>query len=290
MNLLVLICSVIVVVVAKPQGYNLTPPLGPSLIPRRCSNGQVLHVDGRCVTPRVNRRVFLYDVPRIPTPSGPPPFIPAPTVETNLLFFVNYAEGENPTLPNGVDLQTALSAASDGGGQIIGGLGDLSAVSNGFGSSSGFVASNGFGSSGSLGTGIGFGSSNGFRSNGGIGDSSGFGIGNGFVGSNGFGSNIGSGGSNGFGNSGSLGTSIGLGSRNGFGNGFSVGGSNGFGSNGGIGGSTGFGTINSFGSSSGFGGSNGFGSGGGDILSGVGVDSASGNGHVSSLPSLYTTP
>nr|XP_027234272.1 uncharacterized protein LOC113825621 [Penaeus vannamei] len=138
---------------------------------KRCSNGQVLHVDGRCVAPRVNRRVFLYDVPRTPTPTGPPPFIPAPTVETNLLFirtpeggqgpdpivvpppqqehvvyilnkqseegqkvievpapppsdpevyFVNYAEGENPTLPIGVDLQTALDAASAGSGQVVG--------------------------------------------------------------------------------------------------------------------------------------------------------------------------
>ncbi|XP_042855560.1 pupal cuticle protein 36-like [Penaeus japonicus] len=122
-----------------------------------CGGGQVRHVDGRCVTPRVNRRVFVYDVPANVQTSGPVN-IPEPRVETNILlirtpegglgpqpvvippprqnnvvyvlnkqssqdqrvieapssvlqllrvYFVNYAEGRNPTLPSGVDLQTA---------------------------------------------------------------------------------------------------------------------------------------------------------------------------------------
>ncbi|XP_042855584.1 pupal cuticle protein 36-like [Penaeus japonicus] len=138
-----------------------------------CGGGQVRHVDGRCVTPRVNRRVFVYDVPANVQTSGPVN-IPEPRVETNILlirtpegglgpqpvvippprqnnvvyvlnkqssqdqrvievpssgsatpevYFVNYAEGENPTLPSGVDLQTALQTASQGSGQEIGSAG-----------------------------------------------------------------------------------------------------------------------------------------------------------------------
>lgn len=167
---------------AAPQGYNLGTPSGPSFNIGGCGSGQVRHVDGRCVTPRVNRRVFLYDVPHNIAPAGPPPFVPEPTVETNILFirtpegglgpepivvpppqqrhvvyvlnkqsqqdqrvievpappasnpevyFVNYADGENPTLPSGVDLQTALNAASQGGGQVIGG--GAGVVGGGFG-------------------------------------------------------------------------------------------------------------------------------------------------------------
>ncbi|XP_069993172.1 uncharacterized protein [Penaeus vannamei] len=243
----ILIVTVVVGAVAKPQVYHLTPPSGPSFLTQRCSNGQVLHVDGRCVTPRVNRRVFLYDVPRTPTPTGPPPFIPAPTVETNLLFirtpeggqgpdpiivppphqehvvyilnkqsedgqkvievpapppsdpevyFVNYAEGENPTLPSGVDLQTALNAASAGSGQVVGsskGFGN-GGVNGGFGSSSGFGCSNGFGNGHDFGSknGLesinGFGSSSGFGTSGSPGSSSGFGVNVDFVGRSGFGS------------------------------------------------------------------------------------------------------
>lgn len=155
---------------ASPQGYNLRTPSGPSLLPKRCSAGQVLHVDGRCVTPRVNHRVYVYDIPSTPKVTGPPPYIPNPVVETNHLFirtpeggqspdpiivppptrqhivyvlhkqseqkqrvievpgqppndpevyFVNYAEGENPVLPNGVDLQTALNAANQGNSHLF---------------------------------------------------------------------------------------------------------------------------------------------------------------------------
>nr|XP_027206530.1 uncharacterized protein LOC113800010 [Penaeus vannamei] len=152
-----------------------------------CGGGQVRHVDGRCVTPRVNRRVFLYDVPSNVQTSGPVN-IPEPRVETNVLlirtpegglgpqpvvippprqqhvvyvlnkqssqdqrvievpssgpstpevYFVNYADGENPTLPSGVDLQTALQSASQGTGQDVG-----SAISSG--QSSSFSSSQSF--------------------------------------------------------------------------------------------------------------------------------------------------
>ncbi|XP_063593703.1 pupal cuticle protein 36a-like [Penaeus indicus] len=151
-----------------------------------CGPGRVLHVDGRCVMPRVNRKVYLYDAPPIPMSHGPPPYIPEPTVETNILFirapeqgqgpdpivipppsqehvvyvlnkkspqqqevielpappasepevyFVNYGDSENPVLPSGVDLQTALNAASQGGGQVVGG--GAGGVVGGFGGSGG---------------------------------------------------------------------------------------------------------------------------------------------------------
>nr|XP_045581431.1 pupal cuticle protein 36a-like [Procambarus clarkii] len=49
---------------------------------------------------------------------APGPEQPAPEV-----YFVNYAEGENPSLPSGGDLQSALNTASEGGGELIGSSG-----------------------------------------------------------------------------------------------------------------------------------------------------------------------
>nr|XP_027234441.1 uncharacterized protein LOC113825803 [Penaeus vannamei] len=172
MKLLVL--ALVAAVSAAPQGYNLGAPSGPSFNSGSCGSGQVRHVDGRCVTPQVNSRVFLYDVPANEAVVNRPNYIPEPKLERNIIFvrlpegadgpepivvpppqqqhvvyvlnkqsehdqrvielpappqsnpevfFVNYAEGENPTLPSGVDLQTALSAASQGGGQVVGGGG-----------------------------------------------------------------------------------------------------------------------------------------------------------------------
>nr|XP_027224597.1 uncharacterized protein LOC113816737 [Penaeus vannamei] len=185
MKLLILTATFVAATSAAPQGYQLSRPSGPSFYSRGCSAGQVLHVDGRCVIPRENRKVFLYNAPPAPpAPYGPPPYIPEPTIDTNIVFihtpeegpgpepivipppqqrsvvyvlnrqtpeqqdvievpappatspevyFVNYADGENPVLPSGVDLQTALSAASQGGGQVIGG-----GAGSGFGGAGGF--------------------------------------------------------------------------------------------------------------------------------------------------------
>nr|XP_027234451.1 uncharacterized protein LOC113825816 [Penaeus vannamei] len=167
-----LILTLVAAASAAPQGYNLGTPSGPSFNSGSCGNGQVRHVDGRCVTPQVNSRVFLYDVPANEAVVNRPNYIPEPKLERNIIFvrlpegadgpepivvpppqqqhvvyvlnkqsehdqrvievpappqsnpevfFVNYAEGENPTLPSGVDLQTALSAASQRGGQVVGG-------------------------------------------------------------------------------------------------------------------------------------------------------------------------
>ncbi|XP_037791523.1 ATP-dependent RNA helicase A-like [Penaeus monodon] len=231
MKLLVLISTLVATSLAAPQGYSLGTPSGPSFGiggpgpgfgSGGCGHGQVLHVDGRCVTPRVNRKVYLYDAPPAPPISyGPPPYIPEPTIDTNIVFiripeggqgpdpivvpppqqkhvlyvlnkqtqqgqevievpappatspevyFVNYADGENPVLPSGVDLQSALNAASQGGGQVIGG-----GVGGGFGGGIGFgggAISGGFVSGGHSGEFISGGSSGGFISGGGFGGGS----------------------------------------------------------------------------------------------------------------------
>ncbi|XP_047487189.1 pupal cuticle protein 36-like [Penaeus chinensis] len=205
-----------------------------SAILEPCGEGQVRHVDGSCVTPVVNRNVFVFDVPEQKEPIGPPPSIPPPRVDHNILFvrlpeegegpepivvppprqenivyvlnkkdeqaqrvievpahppsdpeiyFVNYEEGENPTLPIGVDLNTALGSAAEAGGQIIGAagaglggnIGGVGGVGgdSGFGTVSGGVggvgASSGFGtvSGGFPGGNVGLGSS--FQVGGGVG-------------------------------------------------------------------------------------------------------------------------
>nr|XP_027239535.1 uncharacterized protein LOC113830525 [Penaeus vannamei] len=46
--------------------------------------------------------------------------VPAHPPSEPEIYFVNYAEGENPTLPGGLDLQTALGSAADATGQLIG--------------------------------------------------------------------------------------------------------------------------------------------------------------------------
>ncbi|XP_042858532.1 fibroin heavy chain-like [Penaeus japonicus] len=213
-----------------------------------CEEGQVRHVDGSCVTPVVSRKVFVFDVPEQKEPVGPPPSLPPPTVEHNILFvrlpeegegpepivvppprqenivyvlnkkgeqsqrvievpahpptdpeiyFVNYEEGENPTLPIGVDLNTALGSAAEAGGQVIGaasaGLGGsiggaggssgLGTISGGLGGTGAGIAfgtvSGGLGGSGA---GTGFGTVNGGFAGGNVGSSSSFQVGGGVCG------------------------------------------------------------------------------------------------------------
>ncbi|XP_047487237.1 H/ACA ribonucleoprotein complex subunit gar1-like [Penaeus chinensis] len=149
-----------------------------------CRDGEILHVDGSCVVPKITRTIYVFRAPDEPQqPVGPPPSVPPPRVEENIVFvhvpeagpapdpiilppprqeqivyilnkndggggqrvievtapppsdpevyFVNYQEGENPTLPIGVDLETALSVVANGGGQAIGGAAGLGA--DGFG-------------------------------------------------------------------------------------------------------------------------------------------------------------
>ncbi|XP_037791991.1 uncharacterized protein LOC119587312 [Penaeus monodon] len=64
--------------------------------------------------------------------------VTAPPPSNPEVYFVTYGEGENPTLPIGVDLETALSAATEAGGLAFGGA---SGIGDGFdGFDSGFQA------------------------------------------------------------------------------------------------------------------------------------------------------
>ncbi|XP_047487207.1 uncharacterized protein LOC125038015 [Penaeus chinensis] len=200
---------------AAPHGYDLGAPSGAGHSPGglssggagavdvdstsgeggivACRDGEVLHVDGTCVIPEITRKVYLFNVPEQEQSVGPPPSLPPPAVEHNILFvrlpeegpapepivlppprqnnivyvlnkqdqqvqrvievpaqpqadpeiyFVNYQDGENPTLPIGVDLETALSSAAAAGGQVLGSLegasgdssfGDVGGASGGLG-------------------------------------------------------------------------------------------------------------------------------------------------------------
>ncbi|XP_042889890.1 H/ACA ribonucleoprotein complex subunit GAR1-like [Penaeus japonicus] len=189
MKLIGLLLAVASAAIAAPQGYDLGAPSGGGLSSGAglstgvagevgqgaitgCRDGEVLHVDGTCAIPEITRKVYLFNVPEQEQAVGPPPSIPPPAVEHNILFvrlpeegpapepivvppprqnnivyvlnkqgeqvqqvievpappqadpeiyFVNYQEGENPTLPLGVDLETALGSAAAAGGLVLGG-------------------------------------------------------------------------------------------------------------------------------------------------------------------------
>ncbi|XP_063593718.1 pupal cuticle protein 36-like [Penaeus indicus] len=169
-----------------------------------CKEGEILHVDGTCVVPEVSRKVFVVDVPQQQQLSGPPPSVPPPKVDHNILFvrlpeeglapepivippprqnnivyvlnkqneqaqrvieveapppsepeiyFVNYDDGENPTLPGGIDLLTALGSAAETGGEVIGAVGGAGTV-GGIGGVSGLQGSAGQGGIGGSGAGL----------------------------------------------------------------------------------------------------------------------------------------
>ncbi|XP_037791940.1 PPE family protein PPE34-like [Penaeus monodon] len=122
MKLLVLVFFVVFGATASPQGYNLRPPSGPSLLSRRCSAGQVLHVDGvqdpdPIIVPPPKQEHIVYVLNKQLEQSQKVIQVPAPPLSDLRFYFVKYAEGENPVLPIGVDLETALTAADQGNGQ-----------------------------------------------------------------------------------------------------------------------------------------------------------------------------
>ncbi|XP_063593715.1 uncharacterized protein LOC134770682 [Penaeus indicus] len=136
-----------------------------------CKEGEVRHVDGSCIVPKITRKVYVVSVPKqTPQPSDSLPDLPPPRVDHNILFvrlpeggvgpdpiivppprqdnivyvlskrnqngqrvievpapppsepeiyFVNYDDGENPTLPGGLDLETALGSAVEANGQVF---------------------------------------------------------------------------------------------------------------------------------------------------------------------------
>ncbi|XP_069992922.1 peroxidase-like protein 2 isoform X1 [Penaeus vannamei] len=222
MKFITLLFLLVVATFAAPQGYNVGTPSGGGLtsgpgstgggagaagvdvsgegVVTGCQEGEVLHVDGTCVTPEVTRKVYLFNVPEQERAVGPAPSIPPPAVDHNILFvrlpeeapapdpivlppprqnnivyvlnkqeeqaqrvievpaqpqadpeiyFVNYQDGENPTLPLGVDLETALSAAAAAGGQVLGGV-DGAVGEAGVGGTAGFGGVGGLGGAGGI--------------------------------------------------------------------------------------------------------------------------------------------
>ncbi|XP_042219319.1 uncharacterized protein LOC121864297 [Homarus americanus] len=168
MKLLTLVSSLMAVTSAAPQGYTLPEPSGSNNSINDCKDGEILHVDGRCVVPKITRHLFLFNAPEQSHVYGPPPVIPPPKINHNVLFiqagqrgpepiivppprqrntvyilsnksdqgqrviefpappskspevyFINYGEGDNPTLPGGIDFQTALNSAVQGDSQLI---------------------------------------------------------------------------------------------------------------------------------------------------------------------------
>ncbi|XP_037792186.1 peroxidase-like protein 2 [Penaeus monodon] len=109
--------------------------------------------------------------------------VPAQPQADPEIYFVNYQDGENPTLPLGVDLETALSSAAAAGGQVLGGIDGTGGVAGvngaaGFGGPSGingFIGVNGLGGAGGVsgGHGINGQSVNGFGA-GGVNGANGF--------------------------------------------------------------------------------------------------------------------
>ncbi|XP_064090455.1 ATP-dependent RNA helicase A-like [Macrobrachium nipponense] len=217
MKFLVLASTLFAVSSAAPQGYSLPTPVGPAFPVGGCAEGEILNVDGTCALPQVTRNVFVYTAPAQPIHYGPPPPIPPPKQDFNIIFirtpevpigpepiilgppeqnnivyvlskrpdvqgqkvievpapppkspqvyFVNYGDGENPTLPGGIDLQTALGSAAAAGGAVIdggaalgaGGFGDAGLGLGGAGLGGGFGGAGLGGGFGGAGLGGGFG-------------------------------------------------------------------------------------------------------------------------------------
>ncbi|XP_064089887.1 uncharacterized protein LOC135203867 [Macrobrachium nipponense] len=157
-----------------PAGHESLQPSELDGSTRSCPDGQILHVDGRCVTPEVTRNMFVYSAPEVePKIITAPKDLPLPKVEHNIVFihteelnaglepiivpppqrkhiiyvlneesgqqgprlievtappprnpevyFVNYADGQTPTLPDGIDFEEALKSAIHSEGTLIGG-------------------------------------------------------------------------------------------------------------------------------------------------------------------------
>ncbi|XP_042889887.1 pupal cuticle protein 36-like [Penaeus japonicus] len=81
--------------------------------------------------------------------------VPAQPQTDPEIYFVNYQDGENPSLPLGIDLETALSSAAAAGGQVVGGtegVGGEAGVGGvaGLGGAGGFVEGQGVNSLGAV--------------------------------------------------------------------------------------------------------------------------------------------
>lgn len=86
--------TAVVTSTAFPQNHNIPAPSGSTFSAVYILNKQ----------PRENQKLIEVQ--------APPPSEPE-------VYFINYSEGENPILPNGIDLQTALNAAIQGSTAIV---------------------------------------------------------------------------------------------------------------------------------------------------------------------------
>ncbi|KAL7643531.1 UNVERIFIED_CONTAM: hypothetical protein RMT77_005513 [Armadillidium vulgare] len=157
------------------------------------------------VVPPAQQKTLVYVLNKEGEDTGPQ-IIEMPDIQPHApeVFYINYREGDNPQLPIGVDLQTALASAITEQGQLLAGGGGSAGFGGDFGSSSG----GGFGGASSGGFGG--------ASSGGFGGA----VSGGFGGSNSGGSiSVGNGGNGGFGGVSGGSTSVGGGGSGGFVNG-----------------------------------------------------------------------
>ncbi|RXG55936.1 hypothetical protein Avbf_04270 [Armadillidium vulgare] len=110
------------------------------------------------VVPPAQQKTLVYVLNKEGEDSGPQ-IIEMPDIQPHApeVFYINYREGDNPQLPIGVDLQTALASAISEQGQLLAGGGGSAGFGSDFGSSSGGgfggAVSGGFGGSASGGFG-----------------------------------------------------------------------------------------------------------------------------------------
>ncbi|KAF2349376.1 protein of unknown function DUF243 [Trinorchestia longiramus] len=127
--------------------YN-APPVRVKVVPPRIPNPAIdfnyvfikaspsVQLPKPIVVPPPQQKTLVYVLNKQPGPQQQQVIqVPSELTEPEV-YFINYDEGENPTLPGGIDLKTALSQSAKAG-NIVGdgsGLGDLKGISSdGFG-------------------------------------------------------------------------------------------------------------------------------------------------------------
>ncbi|KAL7643532.1 UNVERIFIED_CONTAM: hypothetical protein RMT77_005514 [Armadillidium vulgare] len=90
------------------------------------------------VVPPAQQKTLVYVLNKEGEDTGPQ-IIEMPDIQPHApeVFYINYREGDNPQLPIGVDLQTALASAITEQGQLLAGGGGSTGFGGDFGTSSG---------------------------------------------------------------------------------------------------------------------------------------------------------
>ncbi|KAL7631250.1 UNVERIFIED_CONTAM: hypothetical protein RMT77_018450 [Armadillidium vulgare] len=90
--------SLVAYAAAVPPSYGPPPlPIGGGYGGQSCGPNEVLHVDGTCVIPIINKNIYLYAAPEIPPVYAPPPHIPKPQIDYNIVFV------KTPDLPDDLE-------------------------------------------------------------------------------------------------------------------------------------------------------------------------------------------